>query len=81
MPQLHGVSFEMANSPQEAVKGKDACLLITPWKDFETITPQLLYTKMRTPLVIDGRGFFRKKDVCTQCTYVGIGMGKAMPIR
>jgi UDPglucose 6-dehydrogenase len=74
-PPLKNLHFTYAKSLEEVLKGKDACLLVTNWKEFKKITPQLLKKNMARPILIDGRGFFDSKDF-TSIEYSGIGLGK-----
>jgi UDPglucose 6-dehydrogenase len=43
---------------QTALKGADACCLITAWPEYRMIRPEDFIRLMRRPLVIDGRGMF-----------------------
>ena len=43
---------------QSAVKGADACCLITRWPEYREIQPADFSSYMNRPLVIDGRGLF-----------------------
>ncbi len=43
---------------QSAVKGADACCLITSWPEYREIQPADFSSYMNRPLVIDGRGLF-----------------------
>lgn len=70
---LKNVNF--CNSLNEVIKDKHACLLITKWKEFKKITPEMLKKEMRNPLLIDGRGFFKSKDF-KQINYSKIGLNK-----
>jgi len=74
-PPLKNLKFTFAKSLEEAVKGKDACLLVTNWKEFKKITPEFLKKNMARAVLIDGRGFFDGKDF-KGVQYSGIGLGK-----
>ncbi|MCX6718076.1 MAG: UDP-glucose/GDP-mannose dehydrogenase family protein [Candidatus Staskawiczbacteria bacterium] len=70
---LSGLNFKFANSLDDAIKGKDACLLVTSWQEFKNITPELLKNGTKNPLLIDGRGFFDKKEFEGKTNYLPIG--------
>jgi UDPglucose 6-dehydrogenase/GDP-mannose 6-dehydrogenase len=55
-PEMDGV--EMASSWQEALDGADACCLVTRWPEYLAIPPGEFTRRMRTPLVVDGRGAY-----------------------
>ena len=46
-----------------ALRNADACCLITSWPEYRAITPPDFANLMRTPLVIDGRGFFSPTEL------------------
>jgi UDPglucose 6-dehydrogenase len=42
----------------DAVKGADALLLLTEWRQFRIPAWQIIKNLMKTPLIIDGRNVF-----------------------
>lgn len=72
--RLKNLPIEFADSVENVIKNKDACLLITSWQDFKKITPEMLKKEGLNPLLIDGRGFFDNKDF-PEKNYSGIGLG------
>ena len=66
--------FDHAQSLHQAVKNKDACLIVTNWKEFEKLTPEFIKSNMANHLFIDGRGFFHNKE-SEKINYLGIGLG------
>jgi UDPglucose 6-dehydrogenase len=69
-----GISF--AESPLEAVRGADAVVLVTEWKEFMQLDWQLIAEAMSGKLVIDGRNALNPRDVRTAgLLYEGIGRG------
>ena len=51
---FHGHNLEFAGSAAAALKGADACLILTEWKEF-TKLGRKDFRRMRNPLVIEGR--------------------------
>ncbi|MDD5350138.1 MAG: UDP-glucose/GDP-mannose dehydrogenase family protein [Chthoniobacteraceae bacterium] len=49
---------KIVDCPLEAVKGAEALLLATEWKEFASIPLDEVKKQMHTPLVFDGRNFF-----------------------
>jgi UDPglucose 6-dehydrogenase len=45
-------------SVSEAVKGADAVVILTDWKEFKKLDLQLLKREMKKPVIIDGRNIF-----------------------
>jgi len=61
-------------SPVESFKNSDAVLLVTDHDAFTSIEFKDVRNQMRTPIVIDGRNFFAKKDLTRLgFSYVAIG--------
>ena len=48
----------LVGSPLEAVKGAEALILATEWKEFAAVNLKEVKALMHTPLVFDGRNFF-----------------------
>lgn len=65
-----GEPVEYAPSLQECISTVDAIVLVTSWKEFESV-PELLKNVDPQPLVIDGR---RQLDKHTIARYTGIGL-------
>lgn len=75
-PHFKNISMKFSDSLHEAVKNKDACLIVTNWKEFEKLTPAFIEKEMVNHVFIDGRGFFENKDSKEKINYLGIGLGK-----
>ena len=62
---------QFLNSLSEAVKDVQAIVLVTSWKEFETL-PGLLREAKAQSLIVDGR---RMLDKASIVNYTGIGLG------
>jgi len=67
---LSGVTVEFAGSVRDAVRGADAVVVVTRWKEFETL-PDVVAELDKPPLVFDGR---RMLDRDAFARYDGIGL-------
>jgi UDPglucose 6-dehydrogenase len=65
----------LAGSAAEALRGADAALLVTEWPEYLELTPDVLKSEMRNPLVIDGRNALSVLEG-TDVIYRGIGIGR-----
>ena len=54
--QLKSVKFR--RNPYDAVRGADAVLLCTEWKEFREADLSQVKSLMRTPVFLDGRNLF-----------------------
>ena len=63
-----------ANDAYDAAKGADAICLVTEWQEFRLPNWELIKQQMHTPLVIDGRNIYDKKELINLgFNYLGIG--------
>ncbi|MFA5842624.1 MAG: UDP-glucose/GDP-mannose dehydrogenase family protein [Candidatus Gracilibacteria bacterium] len=61
-------------TPEEALKGADALLVLTEWDAFKKIPLNTLKKQMKNPVLIDARNFYDKVKVKREgIDYVGIG--------
>jgi UDPglucose 6-dehydrogenase/GDP-mannose 6-dehydrogenase len=67
---LGGIAVSFAGNMKEAVQGADAVVVVTRWKEFETL-PEVVAEMDRPPLVFDGR---RMLDRAAFARYDGIGL-------
>ncbi|HUS52026.1 MAG TPA: UDP-glucose/GDP-mannose dehydrogenase family protein, partial [Candidatus Bathyarchaeia archaeon] len=69
---LKGVRFSA--DPYQALKGADALLLITEWKQYQNLDFDKIKKLMRHPVVVDGRNIYNRKRLeKLGFTYEGIG--------
>lgn len=64
------------DSPQSALDGADACLILTEWPAIKALSASVLIDRMAVPLVLDGRNCFEPEALRTQgVDYHPIGYG------
>lgn len=69
-----GDSVIYAGDMYDAADGADALLLVTEWKQFRLPSFHVLKKKMRTPVIVDGRNIYVRKEVEQEgFTYMSIG--------
>ncbi|MBJ7348109.1 MAG: UDP-glucose/GDP-mannose dehydrogenase family protein, partial [Thermoleophilaceae bacterium] len=69
---LHGV--EICDSPEAALAGADAVVIVTEWPQFKTIDWSAAAATMRNPLIIDGRNLLDPEVLkAAGFTYEGVG--------
>ncbi|MFH1133834.1 MAG: UDP-glucose/GDP-mannose dehydrogenase family protein [Nanoarchaeota archaeon] len=62
------------DTPQEAIKGADALLIVTEWDEFRQLDKQEMMSLMKTPVVIDGRNIYDPQEMQEAgFTYVCVG--------
>ena len=70
--------IEFCESPNEAIANSDALVLMTEWKEFRSINPEILRKSMPKPVIFDGRNIY-DSDKMEQngIAYYGIGTGRS----
>ena len=64
-----------AVSVEDCLKDADACILVTEWDEFKSLTPDTFKNNMRTPVLIDGRRIYNAELFSTKLKYRAIGRG------
>lgn len=63
-----------ADTPMAALEGADALLIVTEWKEFRSPDFQTIKSKLKTPIIFDGRNIFDLHDDGLKgIEYFGIG--------
>ncbi|MEN9313737.1 MAG: hypothetical protein RIS35_130 [Pseudomonadota bacterium] len=66
----------LAASPLEAVRDADALLIVTEWKEFRSPSFDELRSRLRHPVIFDGRNLYEPASVRAHgLEYFGIGRG------
>ena len=67
-------NVELAESPDQALDGADAAVLVTEWPEFAELDWAALRGRMSNPLIVDGRNFLDAAALrAAGYTYEGIG--------
>jgi UDPglucose 6-dehydrogenase len=56
-----GVSY--AATPMKAVRGADALVIATEWKEFRSPNFPAIKAALKTPIIFDGRNLYEPSDV------------------
>ena len=71
---------EYAKSSYEAASGADALLILTEWEEFASLDLHELNTRLRYPIVIDGRNLYDPEVMLANgFTYYSVGRAPALP--
>jgi UDPglucose 6-dehydrogenase len=73
-------TVDLVGSPYEAAAGADALLILTEWEEFATLDLKLLNSKLRYPIVIDGRNLYDPAVMAGHgFSYYSVGRATALP--
>ncbi|MBC7482410.1 MAG: UDP-glucose/GDP-mannose dehydrogenase family protein [Rhizobacter sp.] len=74
-------SITFASSPEDALSGCDALLIITEWREFKSPDFDAIRSRLKQPLVIDGRNLFDPAMMrALGIDYRSIGRGECVSI-
>ena len=73
-------NVEFVGSPYDAAAGADALLILTEWEEFATLDLPQINSKLRYPIVIDGRNLYNPEMMAAHgFTYYSVGRAPALP--
>ena len=67
--------IKYASSIEECVEKADCCLLVTEWAEFKGLTPEFFRSRMKRPILIDGRRIYDAKTYSEKLDFAAIGLG------
>jgi UDPglucose 6-dehydrogenase len=68
------------NGPMEALEGADVLMIVTEWKEFRSPDFQAIRTRLRHPVILDGRNMYEPETVAANgLEYDCIGRPAAVP--
>ena len=71
---------EFAKSSYDAASGADALLILTEWEEFASLDLRELNSRLRYPIVIDGRNLYDPAAMLANgFTYYSVGRAPALP--
>ncbi len=72
---LFGDRIELVDDAYDAVKGADALVLCTEWREYQSPDFTRIHKLLKTPVIIDGRNIWSSYGLPAQgFTYAGIGV-------
>jgi UDPglucose 6-dehydrogenase len=72
--EVLGDKVEFAANGYDAAAGADALLILTEWEEFACLDLALLRSRLRYPIVIDGRNLYQPEEMAAQgFTYYSVG--------
>ena len=76
---LHS-NVEFVSNAYEAAAGADALLILTEWEEFATLDLRQINSRLRYPIVIDGRNLYNPETMAAHgFTYYSVGRAPALP--
>jgi UDPglucose 6-dehydrogenase len=73
--RIFGDRIRYCETVDDCLKGTDCSIIITEWDEFRTLEPEDFKSKMRMPVLIDGRRVTDAKKFSYSMKYAAIGLG------
>jgi UDPglucose 6-dehydrogenase len=72
--EVLGSKVQFVSSPYDAAAGADALLILTEWDEFAALDLERLYSKLKYPIVVDGRNLYDPQTMTAHgFTYYSVG--------
>jgi len=66
--------MKYADRPMQALEGADALVIVTEWKEFRSPDFEVIKSKLKSPVIVDGRNMYAPELPCSfGLEYYGIG--------
>ncbi len=72
--QTYGDRLVYAKDALDCVSGADCAVLVTHWKEFRSLKPEIFRERMRRPILIDTRRLYDRQTFSEILTYRAIGI-------
>lgn len=60
--KLYPGKIDYCETPSQALENADLCMIFTEWEEIRNLTPQTFCSKMKKPVILDGRNCFEIKE-------------------
>jgi len=74
--KILGGKIYFAGSAEDCIKGADCCIIVTEWDEFTRMNPDDFRSRMRRPVLIDGRRIYDAEQFLGKLEYHAVGLGK-----
>lgn len=75
--EIESEDLHLEMSIEEVLSSADGCILVTEWKEFKAISPEMFLKYMKNPVLIDGRrAYDHKQFIESDVKYKALGLGR-----
>jgi len=79
--RILGSKIQMCSSALDCINGAECCIVVTEWDEFKRMEPIEFKSRMKRPIVVDGRRILDPDRFAREVEYVAIGLGSMSPAR
>jgi UDPglucose 6-dehydrogenase len=73
--KILGDKLQYCKSALECICGVDCAIVVTEWPEFSKLKPEDFTSRMRNPILVDGRRIYNPEKFSPKLTYMAIGFG------
>lgn len=70
---IQNLGAHIVSTVEDALSKADAAIILTPWHEYKSLSPNIFKKLMKKPVIIDARRIFNKSISELGITYAGIG--------
>lgn len=73
--KIFGDKLKYCKSPLECIRDADCAIVVTEWPEFSKLKPEDFTSRMKNPILIDGRRVYDPEKFSQRLKYAAIGVG------
>jgi UDPglucose 6-dehydrogenase len=73
--KIFGDKLKYCKSPLECIRDADCAIVVTEWPEFSKLKPEDFTSRMKNPILIDGRRLYDPEKFSQRLKYAAIGVG------
>ncbi|MDW8084593.1 MAG: nucleotide sugar dehydrogenase, partial [Candidatus Caldarchaeum sp.] len=73
--RIYGDKLVYAENATKCLESADFCIVATEWDEFRKLRPKDFHTRMKTPIVVDGRRIYDPENFSKLLLYNAVGLG------
>jgi UDPglucose 6-dehydrogenase len=73
--KIFGNKLEYCKSALECIRDADCAIVVTEWPEFSKLKPEDFTSRMKNPVLVDGRRIYNPEEFSRKLKYAAIGVG------
>jgi ADP-ribose pyrophosphatase YjhB (NUDIX family) len=73
--KIFGAKLKYCKSALDAIRDADCAIVVTEWPEFSKLKPEDFTSRMRNPVLVDGRRVYNPEEFSRKLKYTAIGVG------
>lgn len=73
--KIFGNKVKYCKTPFECINNAECAIIVTEWAEFSKLKPEDFTSKMKKPIIIDGRRIYNPQKFSSALEYAAVGLG------